>query len=126
MVSEYYEYTFSGISPRRTGQGYFVNLNSFLTEHLPAWNAKLNSDDACIYSTPPKPPTQMDKAQIKVFTIDVQTRIATLSISWSPPLYSNGDLTEYQVLIRSRFSGSDRESLIENINVCPLITVNQN
>lgn len=44
--------------------------------------------------------------------------MATLSINWPPPTFSNGDLTEYQVYIWTKLNNRDRTLVMqEGINV---------
>lgn len=110
-----YEYTFSQNPPRRTGQGYTVEIQPKfrnIADVPGSWSSRLSQRE-CPALTPPIPPEQMNFINVTNFTL--YNRRASLNLEWSPPYPSNGDIVEYQIWIWSQIS-NDRVQTLNRVN----------
>lgn len=100
-----YQYTFSNLNPRRSGEGYTIETQTKFTtlDNISSWPSKLSNKE-CPALTPPLAPEQIDYVSVSNFTLWTSNRIASLNIEWSPPLPTNGDITEYQIWIWSNIN----------------------
>jgi proto-oncogene tyrosine-protein kinase Ret len=105
LLPEVYSYTFSGLDPQRVGRGYSIEFKTtFPGIAPPRWPSILQRYDDCYTSTPPVPPSQITNIQIRLMNIKPNTEKASISISWDPPLFPNGNITEYEVKVWSRYN----------------------